>query len=73
MRIIFINSFGENEAIFNEISPFIPDEHIFVVFLTIVGDAPRKDLNVLAFAQSLIEKYTITKNDVIIGHSMEAG
>lgn len=70
MRIIFIHGFGENEAIFDKISPAISGEHHFVNVWDLVGDLPRKDLNVLSFAQRLVEKYNITRQDVIIGHSM---
>jgi pimeloyl-ACP methyl ester carboxylesterase len=70
MRIVFIHGFGENEAIFDKISPFISGEHLFVNVWTLVGDVPRNDLNVLSFAQRLVEKYGITRQDVIIGHSM---
>ena len=35
-----------------------------------MGDTPRPKLNVLDFAKELVEKYGISQNDVIIGHSM---
>ncbi len=70
MRIIFIHGFGESVAIFDKIAPFISGEHHFVDVWESVGNTPRKDLNVLGFAQSLVEKYAITKSDLIIGHSM---
>jgi hypothetical protein len=70
MRIIFIHGFGENEAIFDKIAPFITGEHLFLNVWELVGDIPRTNLNVLNFAESLVEKYSITQDDVIIGHSM---
>lgn len=70
MRIIFIHGFGEDETIFDKIAPFITGEHLFLNVWELVGDTPRKDLNVLNFAHSLVEKYTIIESDVIIGHSM---
>ncbi len=70
MRIIFIHGFGESEAIFDNIAPFISGEHIFVDVWKLVGDVPRKDLNVIEFAKCLVEKHYITFSDVIIGHSM---
>lgn len=70
MRIIFIHGFGENEAIFDKIAPFISGNHFLLNVWELVGDIPRKNLNVLDFAESLVEKYNIRQNDVIIGHSM---
>lgn len=70
MRIIFIHGFGESEAIFDKIAPFIKGEHLCLDVWELVGNIPRKDLNVLNFAESLVEKYAITQDDVIIGHSM---
>lgn len=70
MRIIFIHGFGESEAIFDKIAPLIAGEHLFVNVWELVGDNPRKNLNVLNFARGLVEKYTITQEDVIVGHSM---
>ncbi len=70
MRVIFIHGFGENEAIFSKIAPFIPGEHVFLNVWELLGDTPLPGMNVLVFAQSLVEKYNITQQDVIIGHSM---
>src|SRR5580692_437907 len=70
MRIFYIHGFGENETIFSKISPFIPGEQIFLNVWELLGDAPRPGINVLNFAEELVKKYAITKNDLIIGHSM---
>ena len=70
MRIIFIHGFGENESIFSKIAPFIPGEHIFLNVWELVGNKPLPGLNVLDFTKSLVEKYNITPQDIIIGHSM---
>jgi len=70
MRIIFIHGFGENESIFSKIAPFIPGEHVFLNVWELLGDKPLPGINVLVFAKNLVEKYNITQQDVIIGHSM---
>jgi hypothetical protein len=70
MRVIFIHGFGENETIFSKIARYIPGEHIFINLWELLGDTPLPGINVLVFAQSLVEKYKITQQDVIIGHSM---
>ncbi len=70
MRILFIHGFGENETIFSKISPFIPGEHVFLNIWSILGDVPRTNINVLDFAKEVVQKFKITQNDVIIGHSM---
>jgi len=70
MRIFYIHGFGENEGIFNKISPFVPGEKAFLNVWELLGDAPRPGINVLDFADELVQKYIITKNDVVIGHSM---
>ncbi|BAU52494.1 alpha/beta hydrolase [Mucilaginibacter gotjawali] len=70
MRVIFIHGFGENESIFSKVVPFIPGGHTFLNVWELLGDKPLPGINVLVFAQSLVEKYDITQHDVIIGHSM---
>jgi hypothetical protein len=70
MRIIFIHGFGEDETIFSKIAPHIPGEHTFLNVWELLGNTPLPGINVLVFAQTLVEQYSITKQDVIIGHSM---
>ena len=70
MRILFIHGFGETESIFSKIAPYIPGEHTFLNVWELLGDTPLPGINVLVFAQSMVEKYKITQDDVIIGHSM---
>lgn len=70
MRIFFIHGFGEDEAIFSKITPFIGGEHIFLNVWALLGDTPRPNINVLDFAKEVVEKYDISQNDVVIGHSM---
>lgn len=68
--MIFIHGFGEHESIFSKIAPFIPGEHTFLNVWELLGDQPLPDINVLVFAKTLVEKYGIISQDIIIGHSM---
>ena len=70
MRILFIHGFGEDEAIFSKITPAIAGEHVLLNVWNLLGNEPRPDINVLDFAKEIVNKYAITKEDVIIGHSM---
>ena len=70
MRIIFIHGLGENEGIFKNIAPAIGHEQLLLNVWDILGNEKQKGLNVLNFSQKLIEKYSITSNDWVIGHSM---
>ena len=68
--MLFIHGFGENEAIFSKITPAIAGEHILLNVWDLLGNEPRPDINVLDFAKEIVDKYAITKEDVVIGHSM---
>ena len=70
MRILFIHGFGEDEAIFSKITPFIGGQHQLLNVWDLLGNEPRPDINVLDFSKEIVDKYAITKDDVIIGHSM---
>lgn len=70
MRIFFIHGFGEAENIFDRISPHISGQHIYINNWNELGDKPRKDINVITYAKELQAKYSITADDVIIGHSL---
>lgn len=69
MRIFFIPGFGERPSIFDKIAPEIGGNQVFIDNWDLIGDTPR-NWQVLDYAKLLIEKYQITENDVIIGHSM---
>src|ERR1700749_2682388 len=70
MSVIFIHGLGEDEAVFSKIAPHIPGEHTFLNLWELLGDKPLPGINVLTFAKTLVEKYNITKADVVIGHSL---
>jgi Alpha/beta hydrolase family len=70
MRILFIHGFGENESIFDQIAPHISGEHIFLNAWTLLGNTPRPTVDALVFAKEIVQKYVITPQDVVIGHSM---
>lgn len=70
MRILFIHGFGEDETIFSKITPAIGGEQVLLNVWALLGNESRPDLNVLDFAKEIVEQYGISKEDVIIGHSM---
>ena len=69
MRIIFIPGFGEDEYIFDKIQDKLPGEKLFLNLWQLLPNKHIKDLNVFGFAGELIERFTITCKDLIIGHS----
>lgn len=71
MRIIYIPGFGEKANIFDKIAPYLgAKETLFIDNWTLLGNVARKDIDVLKYAAEVVEKYAITAQDVIIGHSM---
>jgi hypothetical protein len=70
MRIIFIPGFGEDEKIFDNLVPLIQGEKLILNSWTLAGNKPSDDRNALQFARKLIDRFKITKSDLIIGHSM---
>ena len=70
MRLFFIPGFGEDETIFEKIQDHLPCEKVFLNHWRLVGDGDRPELNVLSYARELVDRFNITKNDVVIGHSM---
>jgi pimeloyl-ACP methyl ester carboxylesterase len=73
MKLIFIHGFVENSTIFNEIRKTITTGEQIVLNLNedfkAWHDAPE-DMNVQKLALHLIQKYKITNQDTVIGHSM---
>ena len=48
----------------------IAGEHVLLNVWELLGNEPRPHINVIDFAKEIINRYAITKEDVIIGHSM---
>jgi pimeloyl-ACP methyl ester carboxylesterase len=69
-RIIFIHGFGEKPNVFDQIAPSIGGQQIFIDVWSVLGNAPRPNLNIVDFSQELINRFSIDKEDVVIGHSM---
>lgn len=70
MRIIFIPGLGEEKWIFDKIKPFIKGEKVFIDNFRLLGEVFEDNLNALTYADFLIKEFTITKDDVIVGHSL---
>ncbi len=73
MKILFIHGFVEDHTIFNEVrKSIIQGEQIAIDLEKVLADwhdAPD-DLDVQKMAVYLIQKYGITSQDCVIGHSM---
>ena len=73
MKILFIHGFVEDHTIFNEVRKSITQGEQIAIDLEKVladwHDAPE-DLDVQKTAVYLIQKYEITSQDCVIGHSM---
>ena len=70
MRLFFIPGFGEDPSIFDKIHPHLPGEKVFIDNWKIIGEKARRELTVLKYAEELIGQFGITRDDVVIGHSM---
>lgn len=70
MRLIFIPGLGEDSSIFDKIHPHMEGEKVFLNNRILLGDKPRPSLNALQYARELVDRFEITRQDVIIGHSM---
>lgn len=69
-RIIFIHGFGEKPSIFDKIHPAFPHDKLFIDNWMELGNQRRKNYTALDYASHLANKYQITPNDLIIGHSL---
>lgn len=69
MRLIFIPGFGEDPFIFDRIQAELPGDKLFLSLWDLLPDRPVRALNVSTFAQELVERYHITRTDLLIGHS----
>jgi pimeloyl-ACP methyl ester carboxylesterase len=69
MRIIFIPGLGEDEFIFEKLQNTLPGEELFLSLWKELPNHRVSNLNAMIFALDLIDRYQITANDLIIGHS----
>jgi hypothetical protein len=69
-RIIFIPGLGEETTIFSNLAAYIKGEKVFIDNWSLLSEVQAKGLNTSTYAQYLINKFSITNRDIIIGHSM---
>lgn len=69
-RLIFIPGLGEDERVFNNILPLIEGEKLVLNTWNLHGDVPRGKVKATDIAREMVERYSITKDDILIGHSM---
>jgi pimeloyl-ACP methyl ester carboxylesterase len=65
-RLIFIHGLGEEPGIFDAIAPALPGEKIFIDNWKEIG----AEDNAWQYAQSLVQRYVVKPDDVVIGHSL---
>ena len=70
MRFVFIPGLGEEVSIFEKLHPLLKGEKIFVENWELLREVPGEGLSAYSYAEFLIERFGINRNDVIIGHSM---
>ena len=69
-RLIFIPGLGEDEKVFDNVLPLIEGEKLVLNTWNLHGDITRGKVTATDIAREIAERYSITKDDVIIGHSM---
>jgi pimeloyl-ACP methyl ester carboxylesterase len=69
-RLIFIPGLGEEAFIFDKIHPRLPGEKVIVDNWALIDGDSRPALTARVYARELADRYAITSQDVVIGHSM---
>jgi pimeloyl-ACP methyl ester carboxylesterase len=70
MRIILIPGFAEDELIFSRMLPLIEGDKVVLNSWKLLGNEKRAECNVVKFASEFIDRFKITRQDILIGHSM---
>jgi hypothetical protein len=69
-RIIFIPGFGEDTSIFEKLHPYFAHEKIFIDHWALLKGIDSKVVNGSTYADYLINAFSITEKDLLVGHSM---
>lgn len=70
-RLVLLPGFGEDERIFRNIIPYFSDFQIEIVnYQNILPQFTRYNVRLERFIRKLVQVYGITKDDILIGHSM---
>ena len=70
-RIILLPGFGEDRRIFRAIMPYFENYNTLIVdYQDLLPNFTIHNIRLEKFVKKLIRTYRITKNDVLIGHSM---
>lgn len=70
MALIFIHGFGETPEVFQAIAERLPGEKRYIDLWEALGNEKRPNLNVIDFCKELIERFEISADDVVVGHSL---
>lgn len=69
-KLYFIHGFGEKPNIFDKIACDLSQNAIFIDNWDELGNIEKKKYTAFDYANDLHQKYQITENDTIIGHSL---
>jgi hypothetical protein len=70
-RLLFLPGFGEDERIFRNIIRYFGAYDVEVLdYRTVLPVFSEKSIQLQSFIRSLINNYTISQNDILIGHSL---
>lgn len=69
MRTLLIPGFGEDEFIFDNIQSHLPEDKRILSLWRLLPNYPVLGLNVSVFAHELVDRFQITEQDLLIGHS----
>lgn len=70
-RVLLLPGFGEDRRIFRYLRRFMADfEIVDVCYRENLGRFTLKELHLDPFVENLIEDYAITRQDLLVGHSM---
>ena len=70
MRLIFIPGLGEDEKIFEHLLPLVPGDKQVLNTWDLFGDTPRGKTDPLGFAREITDRWKISADDILIGHSL---
>jgi hypothetical protein len=68
--MIFIPGFGEDSSVFEKLHPYFTRDKLFIDNWVVLKDVNSKKINASTYASYLIDKFSITEKDLIVGHSM---
>lgn len=70
-RIVLLPGFGEDKRIFRKIAPYLSNyELLHIDYRSVLDRFTPEDIEMKYFIEALRQQYSITKDDILIGHSL---